>query len=239
MSDLRDLALTTGEGISIIRCQPRQDIYYQGDPADAIYYVRHGQFKLSAVYPTGKVGIIAVANAGDFFGENCLRGDRSRLFTASAITDGSLLRITAKRAAQLLNSHAEFASRFIDHLLTRNSRLEGRVLNHLFSSSEARLARVLLDLAAASNAGGDRIVPRPSHEMLSALVGTTRPRISSFMRRFRERGFIKSAGDVLHVHGSLWHVINGDTPTARRFERNNTIARALVARAPLRMGTTP
>jgi CRP-like cAMP-binding protein len=240
MFDPINLARAGGDGVSVIDCRPRDDVYYQGDPADAIYLVRAGQFKLSAVYPTGRLGIIAVARSGDFFGETCLRGERYRMYTASAITEGSLLRITRSRAEHLLREHPEFAAQFIQYLLMRNRRLEGRLLNHLFSSSEARLARVLFDLASAGDGkDSQRIVPKPSHEMLAALVGTTRPRISGFMRQFRERGFVSAAGNVLEVRRSLWNVIQGDAPQARRsLETRSATAPRLVERASCRLGGT-
>jgi CRP-like cAMP-binding protein len=232
MSDPSGLALDCGHGVSAIECRSGDNVYRQGDPAEAIYFVRQGQFKLSAVCPTGKLGIIAVAKSGDFFGETCLRGERYRLYTASAITDGSLLQIASGRAEQLLVCHPEFAGRFIHHLLTRNRRLEGRLLNHLFNSSEARLARVLFDLAGGSDGtDGQRIVPRPSHEMLAALVGTTRPRISGFMRRFRECGFVNASGNVLEVHPSLWNVIQHQGPASEQLERRRIEAPRMVGRA--------
>ena len=40
-----------------------------------------------------------------------------------------------------------------------------------------------------------RIEPTISHEELSEMVGTTRPRISFFMRRFRNLGLIETNSD--------------------------------------------
>jgi len=40
-----------------------------------------------------------------------------------------------------------------------------------------------------------RIEPKISHEELSEMVGTTRPRISEFMQRFRNLGLIETNTD--------------------------------------------
>jgi CRP-like cAMP-binding protein len=102
------------------------------------------------------------------------------------------------------------ASRLLPHLLTRNSRIEEDLVDQLFNSSEKRLARTLLLLA---NFGKDD-TPQPistkiSQETLADIIGTTRPRVSFFMNRFRKLGFIDYNGD-LKVNNSLLSVVLRD-----------------------------
>ncbi|HSE45980.1 MAG TPA: helix-turn-helix domain-containing protein [Gemmatimonadales bacterium] len=56
--------------------------------------------------------------------------------------------------------------------------------------------------------GGDVAYPLPkiSQEVLAEMVGTTRPRISGFMNKFRKLGFIEYNGG-LHIHSSLLNVL--------------------------------
>jgi len=61
------------------------------------------------------------------------------------------------------------------------------------------------------------IMPKISHETLAEIVGTTRARVSTFMNKFRELGFISYNGD-LEVHNSLLNVILHDKPRIRRGE---------------------
>jgi CRP/FNR family transcriptional regulator, cyclic AMP receptor protein len=59
---------------------------------------------------------------------------------------------------------------------------------------EARLAATLLELARKfghADPSSVRIELRISQEELSQMVGTTRPRISEFMRRFQKLGLIE------------------------------------------------
>jgi hypothetical protein len=50
----------------------------------------------------------------------------------------------------------------------------------------------------------ETVVPKISQEMLAEMIGTTRSRVSFFMNRFRELGFIDyDAGNGLQVHSSL------------------------------------
>jgi CRP-like cAMP-binding protein len=49
-----------------------------------------------------------------------------------------------------------------------------------------------------------------SQETLAEMIGTTRSRVSFFMNRFRDLGFIDYDGDGMHVHSSLVSVVLHD-----------------------------
>jgi CRP-like cAMP-binding protein len=98
----------------------------------------------------------------------------------------------------------------VAYLLARNIRYEEDLVDQLFNSSEKRLARILLLLAHFGKEGKpEPVVPKISQEMLAEMIGTTRSRVSFFMNRFRELGFIHYNGG-LQVHSSLLHVVLHD-----------------------------
>ena len=81
-------------------------------------------------------------------------------------------------------------------------------MDHLFNSSEKRLARRLLLLAHCEKDGRtEAFLPKLSQETLAEMIGTTRARVSFFMTRFREKGFLLYDNGVWHVHRSLYNVI--------------------------------
>ena len=49
-------------------------IFAQGDPATSVMYVEEGAVRLSVLSHAGKEAVIAVLEAGHFFGEGCLAG---------------------------------------------------------------------------------------------------------------------------------------------------------------------
>jgi CRP/FNR family transcriptional regulator, cyclic AMP receptor protein len=53
------------------------------------------------------------------------------------------------------------------------------------------------------------LLPKISQEALAEMVGTTRSRVSSFMNRFRQLGFIEYNGRM-RVHKSLLNVVLHD-----------------------------
>jgi CRP-like cAMP-binding protein len=197
----------------VARYRKNRVIFAQGDAADAVFYVQTGQVKLTVVSPRGKAAIVGMSAAGDFFGEGCLAGQPRRIATASAISDAALMRI--EKAAMVVALHQEpaLAETFMTHLLSRHVRFEADLIDQLFNSSEKRLARVLLLLAHFGEDGNtEPVVPRVSQETLAELVGTTRPRVSSFMNKFRKLGLIeyKEYNGGFRVHGSLFKTILRD-----------------------------
>ena len=183
-------------------------VFAQGDPCDAVFYIQTGRVKLTVVSKTGKEATIGILGVGDFFGEDSLVIQHLRMGTATALTDCALMRIEKKTMAKVLHSQHEFSDLFMEHLLAKNIRYREDLIDQLFNSSEKRLARILLLFAGFGKNGiQERTqIPKISQETLAEMVGTTRPRVSSFMNKFRKLGFIDYNGD-LEVHSSLLTVV--------------------------------
>ena len=60
-------------------------IFAQGDQAASVMYVERGTVRLSVLSHAGKEAVIAVLEAGHFFGEGCLVGQTQRMATALAM----------------------------------------------------------------------------------------------------------------------------------------------------------
>jgi len=187
-----------------------QSIFVQGDPADAIFYLREGRVKLTVVSKQGKEAVVAILKDGDFFGEGCLAGQQLRMATAIALAECSVVKLEKVAVVQLLHKEPAFAEVFMAHLLSRNIKIEEDLVDQLFNSSEKRLARVLLLLANfGKESEPDLIIPKISQETLAEIIGTTRSRVNFFMNRFRKLGFIEYNGGV-KIHSSLLNVVLHD-----------------------------
>ena len=214
--DVKVFLSTVNGGRSVSSYRKNQTVFSQGDPADSVFYIQNGKVKVSVASEQGKEAVVALHGNGDFFGEGCLSGQPLRLATVATMTDCVIMRIEKSAMVQALHDQLSFSEMFMSYLLTRNSRVEEDLVDQLFNSSEKRLARVLLLMA---NFGKD-VKPEPviakiSQETLAEMIGTTRSRVSHFMNKFRELGFIKYNGD-LEVHNSLLNVVLRDNPHIRR-----------------------
>src|SRR6202165_3367663 len=202
---------TIGEGRKFVLFQRKQEIFAQGDTADAVFYIQTGKVKLTVVSKTGKEATIGILGERDFFGEASLAGQALRMDSATAMTDCAVLRIDKKAMMEALHRQHELSDMFVAYLLARNIRYEEDLVDQLFNSSEKRLARILLLLAHFGKAGKpETVIPKISQESLARLVGTTRSRVSFFMNRFREMGFVDYDGSGLQVHSSLLNVVLHD-----------------------------
>jgi CRP/FNR family cyclic AMP-dependent transcriptional regulator len=199
------------EGKTLVEYGPDRRIFQQGGPADSVFYLRHGKVKLVVKSEQGKEAIIAVLGDGEFFGEGCLAGQPFRVGSAVALSDCSLAKIEKAEIVRVLHEQPAVSELFIRHLLRRTVRYEGDLVDQLFNNSERRLARILLLLAHfGKESKAEPVVPNVSQQHLAQMVGTTRSRVSHFMNKFRELGFIDYAGDSLTVNSSLLGMVLHD-----------------------------
>ena len=95
----------------------------------------------------------------------------------------------------------------------RNARVEADLVDQLFNSTEKRLARVLLLLANFGKEGRpEPLIAKMSQETVAEMIGTTRSRVSHFMNKFRQLGFIDYNGK-LEIHSSLLSVLLNEQPS--------------------------
>jgi CRP/FNR family cyclic AMP-dependent transcriptional regulator len=208
--DLHAFLANIGEGRKVLLFTKKQNIFVQGDAADAVFYIQTGKVRLTVVSKTGKEATIGILGEGDFFGEGALAGQILRMGSAAAMTDCAVLRIEKRAMVNALHREHEVSDMFVTYLLARNIRYEEDLVDQLFNSSEKRLARILLLLAHFGKEGiPEAVVPKISQESLAEMIGSTRSRVSFFMNRFRKLGFIHYNGG-LQVHSSLLHVVLHD-----------------------------
>ena len=180
------------------------------------FYIQEGKVKVVVISSAGKEAVVALHGKGDFFGEGCLTAQPVRLGTVVALTECVIMRLDKKSIIEVLRDEPKFSEAFMAHLLARTARVEEDLVDQLFNSSEKRLARVLLLMANFGKEGKpEPVITKISQETLAEIVGTTRSRVSTFMNRFRDLGFINYNG-VLEVHNSLLNVVLHDNPALRR-----------------------
>ena len=199
-------------GVTVSKHGKGQVIFSQGDPADCVFYIREGRVKIAVVSAQGREAVVAFLKAGDFIGEGCLTGRPRRVSTARAMEDSVITRLDKSTMVRMLRDEADFSELFTAHLLARTIRVEEDLVDQLFNSSEKRLARALLLLANFGKDGKrEPVIAKVSQETLADMIGTTRSRVSHFMNKFRELGYIDYNGG-LEVHSSLMDAVLHEKP---------------------------
>jgi len=203
---------TEGPGRSILRHPPRNVIFRQGDPADAVFYLQNGRAKLTVISKKGKEATVTLLATGEFFGEEAMAPvDGVRTATALAVSTCMVLRIERQSMIQVLQEEHAFSGLFMQFILNKGIRTQADLVDQLFNSSERRLARTLLLMADFGKDGEpEPLIPHITQETLAEMIGTTRSRVSFFMNRFRKLGYIEYNGRI-RVYKSLLNMVLQDS----------------------------
>ncbi|HUY95924.1 MAG TPA: Crp/Fnr family transcriptional regulator [Terracidiphilus sp.] len=202
---------TAGPSRAIVHREKDDTFFTQGDPADSVFYLHRGRVKISVVSLSGREATIRLVSAGDFFGERAMAQPAiARVTTATAIAPCTALSIARPEFLRVMREEQSFSYLFSEFLLACSLRTQADLVDQLFNRAEKRLARLLLTLAEHSHPGDKAPLLAPiSQEALASMIGSTRPRVNTFMTRFRKLGFIEYNGRI-RVHKSLLTVFLRD-----------------------------
>lgn len=206
-----DFLANAGAGRSIVRCAKKGNLFSQGDLAHSVFYLQSGQAKLTVVSKKGKQATITLLTEGDFLGEEAMGGEGTlRTSTATATTHCIALEISRDEMIRTLREENKFSDFFMKFIVARGIRTQADLVDQLFNSSERRLARTLLIMAEYGKPGApETLIPAITQETLAEMIGSTRSRVSFFMNRFRNLGYIEYNGRI-RVHTSLLNVVLHD-----------------------------
>ena len=190
---LRDSLEHETRNTRAVKIAKHANVYNGGDQDEMVYFIESGQIKLLMLSSEGRECLLAIHTDGDIFGELCLSGLGARLETATAMKSTSLKQIPCSQFFARLSRDSLFEG-FVQYLAVRVADQQQIIANLVTVDSEQRLGQTLLQLARTlgkKDPRSIRIELKISHEELSEMVGTTRPRISLFMQRFRNLGLIE------------------------------------------------
>ncbi len=194
---LRDSLQRETANSHAVKIARHTNVYSCGDQDEMVYFVESGQIKLLMLSAEGKECLLAIHSVGDIFGELCLSGLGARLETATAMKATTLKQIPCKQFFARLSRDSLFEG-FVRYLAVRIADQQQIIANLVTVDSEQRLGQTLLQLARTmgkKDPRSIRIELKITHEELSEMVGTTRPRISLFMQRFHNLGLIETNKD--------------------------------------------
>ena len=194
---LRDSLHRETQNSRAVKIARHTNVYSRGDKDENVYFIERGQIKLLILSSKGKECILAIHTTGDIFGELCLSGLGARVETATAMKQTMVKQIASSQFFARL-SRDSLLEGFVRYLAVRIADQQQVIANLVTVDSEQRLGQTLLQLARTlgkKDPRSIRIELQISHDELSEMVGTTRPRISVFMQRFHNLGLIETNRD--------------------------------------------
>lgn len=174
------------------RLRPGEMLFRQGDPPSGFYALVQGTLKASSVREDGKEAILAVLEAGTWFGEISLIDDQPRTHDATAVGPVTVLALP-RAAFDSLMQDAAFARAIAAMLAARVRLLYGMVEDATLRSTRARVARRLLLLARGDAAMDAALRPRVpvSQEGLAMMLGMTRQTLSRELGKMVKQGLVQ------------------------------------------------
>ena len=175
----------------------------QGDPSQAVYYLKEGIIKISRINQDGRKLTIDLVESGDFFGELCLAGEKERRTIAEAMVDASCCEIDKEHIERYMQKRPEFALMLIKMIGDRRLAMENLLEDMAFMEIPARIAALFLKYAAE-----DFVKIPLTHQEIADLTGSTRVSVSRCVAKMRKDGLIDTIGnrirlidnDMLHSH---------------------------------------
>lgn len=181
-------------------------VFYEGDPADAVFVVVNGKVKVVTTSSDGKEFILSVLGAGQVFGEMGLLEAAPRSASVVTSTEVELLVIKREDFDHLLTSSPGISRKLMAILSRRLRRANSKMESLAYMDVAGRLARYLLDLARDHGqrlGNGWVVVRRPTHSDIAHSIGTSRETVSRLINEFEEGFGLVNKGKYTYIRENL------------------------------------
>src|SRR2546423_4271303 len=105
MSQLNELFASPQVGAEGIELARGATIYAQGDAAEHLYFIHHGQVRLHQIGADGSERLVEILGPGQWFGCAALSDRGAYVTQATAATQAQLSRVTAAKLMQFVSQN--------------------------------------------------------------------------------------------------------------------------------------
>ena len=183
------LLSSLGKGGRVASFRKNQIIFSQGDRGKSIFYLQKGSVKLTVTSKRGKEAILAILNAGSFFGENAIAANRPAYpVNAIALTEVRSLKIDPEPMLDLIHTDPDICDDIISSLIAFQLQMIEKCADNLLYPGNVRLAHALSSLAQLHEDPELRPVLKLRQQDLANMIGVTRRRVNVLFKWFRRRG---------------------------------------------------
>jgi CRP/FNR family cyclic AMP-dependent transcriptional regulator len=130
--------------IGVLRMQPGEIIFREGDPGDSLYLVGEGSVKISRPAPTGEHDIVGYVDPGNFFGATALLAGEPRSGTAVAAAPALIGAVKEETFQQILELAPSRVHRnFLRAVTDRMRRVNAQFMRETVRAERLRVAGAL------------------------------------------------------------------------------------------------
>jgi CRP/FNR family transcriptional regulator len=160
-------------------------IVFEGEPAEALYFVVAGVVKVFKTSADGKEQILRIIRPGDSFNDVPIIGGGANLASAAAMNAVILHGIKKKELESVFQEYPQVALNVINVLSVRVQEMVELVEDLSFRHVNGRVAKILLEYAG----NGER--PRLTQQEMAAMIGTAREMVGRSFKNLEEEGAIR------------------------------------------------
>jgi CRP-like cAMP-binding protein len=161
-------------------------IFFEGEPADSLFFLVSGIVKLFKTSAQGKEQIISLARPQEVLNDIPVFDNGLNPMSAQAMNTVVLYGITREKLGDLLRQHPAISSRIIEVLAARTRQLISLVEDLSFKHVIGRVAKILLE-----NTGDGAGHQRLTQQEMAAIAGTAREVVARSLKTLEERGLIR------------------------------------------------
>jgi len=162
-------------------------IVYEGEPAEALFFVVAGAVKVFKTSAEGKEQILSIVRPGESFNDVPVFDDGPIPASAQAMGPVILYELKKSELRALLRTHPQIAINTIKVLAEQVRQLVSLVEDLSFRRVIGRVARILLENTGDGTGPG----PRLTQQEMAAMVGSAREVVGRSLKALEEEGVIR------------------------------------------------
>lgn len=177
-------------------------IFMEGDPGEALYFIKSGKVKILKNSTDGRELILNIYGSGDVFAEVTLFNDVKYPATAEVIEDATVGVMMNKDVEELVRHNAALALQIIKILNKRLYMAQMKLKQMALSDTYVRTAQMVMKLAqehGMEKNGRMELELELSRQELANMIGTARETVSRALSQFKKEGSIEIKGKKIIV----------------------------------------
>ena len=169
-------------------------IFLEESEGKNLFFVVEGSVKVTRLSKDGREVILAMLNAGDFFGEMSLLDGQSRSANVIALEETEVLSLKRDDFLVVLHDYPKIAIQLLKEMTSRLRKSDRQIVSLSLSDAEKRIALCIVRFADEQGVikNGQVTIPKiPIQQDIANMAGTSRETVSRAMSLLTEEKYIE------------------------------------------------
>jgi len=177
-------------------------IFLEESEGKNLFFVIEGSVKVTRLSKDGREVILAMLNAGDFFGEMSLLDGEARSANVIALEKTEVLSLNRDDFLIVLHDYPKIAIQLLKEMTSRLRKSDRQIVSLSLSDAEKRIALCIVRFADEQGVikNGQVTIPKiPIQQDIANMAGTSRETVSRAMSLLTEEKYIERNGKELKI----------------------------------------